>query len=66
MSNPVVSGRPILAITTPSHDVDVIDEDMYMNPCTGSIDTLDGWYPYGEDDGLVRVMCNSAGEWVAA
>ena len=40
--------------------------DMYMNPFTGSVDTLDGWYPYGPDDGLVLVVRDESGEWVAA
>ena len=42
------------------------DEDMYMNPSTGSVDTLDGWYPYTEADGLVLVTLDADGSWVAA
>ena len=45
---------------------DVIDEDMYMNPQTGSVDTLGGWHPYGEDDGLVLVKQDADGSWVLA
>ncbi len=28
----------------------------YMNPETGSVDTLDGWYPYDERNGLIEVI----------
>ena len=31
------------------------NEKQYMNPNTGSVDTLDGWYPYTEKDGLIEV-----------
>lgn len=42
-----------------------IAPEYYMNPATGSIDTLDGWYPYGVADGLVQVTRDAHGDWVA-
>ena len=42
------------------------EPDMYMNPSTGSVDTIDGWYPHGVDDGLVLVTRDADGSWVAA
>lgn len=40
-------------------------EAYYMNPPTGSVDTLDGWYPYTpEKDGLIRVVQDTDGDWV--
>ena len=43
-----------------------LEPDMYMNPTTGSVDTLDGWHPYGPDDGLVPVVRDENGDWVKA
>ena len=43
-----------------------IEPDYYMNLTTGSVDTLDGWHPYGADDGLVLLTRDADGEWVAA
>jgi hypothetical protein len=40
------------------------EEKLYMNPTTGSVDTLDGWYPFTEDDGLVLVVKDKYGSWV--
>lgn len=38
----------------------------YMNPNTGSVDTLDGWHPYGLTDGLIKVVRDGNGGWVEA
>ena len=43
-----------------------LEPDMYMNPQTGSVDTLDGWHPYTLADGLVPVVRDENGEWVEA
>ncbi|CAB4127780.1 hypothetical protein UFOVP98_35 [uncultured Caudovirales phage] len=40
------------------------NEKMYMNLQTGSIDTLDGWYPYTEKDGLIEVEGNEKDGYV--
>ena len=42
------------------------EPDYYMNPSTGSVDTLYGWYPHGVDDGLVLVKRDTDGSWVEA
>lgn len=39
------------------------DERYFMNPNTGSIDTLDGWFPYTEKDGLIEVVRDKDGHW---
>lgn len=31
------------------------NKKLYMNPNTGSVDTLDGWFPFTEKDGLLEV-----------
>lgn len=41
-----------------------VEEKYYMNPNTGSVDTLDGWYPATEKDGLIEVIKNENNEWV--
>jgi phage tail protein X len=38
----------------------------YMNPKTGSVDTLDGWHPYGLTDGLIEVVSDGNGGWIEA
>ncbi len=40
------------------------EEKYYINPNTGSVDTLDGWYPATEKDGLIEVIKNENNEWV--
>lgn len=46
------------------------NQAMYMNPNTGSVDTLNGWYPYTEKDGLIEVIGvedeygHGAGRWI--
>jgi hypothetical protein len=42
------------------------EPDMYMNPVSGNVDTLDGWYPHTQLDGLVKVTKDATGAWVAA
>jgi hypothetical protein len=42
------------------------EPDMYMNPATGSVDTLDGWFPHTLLDGLVKVTKDNTDAWVAA
>ena len=42
------------------------EPDYYMHPATGSVDTLDGWYPNTVDDGLVLVTLDADGAWVEA
>ena len=39
------------------------NEKMYMNPPTGSVETLDGWFPYTKKDGLLEVVMDKEGEW---
>lgn len=40
-------------------------ETFYMNAITGSVDTLDGWYPYTlESADLVEVKKDAAGDWI--
>ena len=38
-------------------------DKMYMNPHTGSVDTLDGW---DSAEGLIEVVQDENGEWVEA
>ena len=40
------------------------EPDYYMNPVTGSVDTLEGWYPQTAADGLVLVTRDADGSWV--
>ena len=50
------------------YEEDGIDDDsaMYMNPATGSVDTLGGWHPYTIDNGLIKVEKSKDGSWVEA
>lgn len=44
-------------------------EKTYMNPNTGSVDTMDGWgYDLEEAlaEGLVEVVRDSNGDWIKA
>lgn len=37
----------------------------YMNPHTGSVDTLDGWFPFTlENSKLIEVKKDDNGDWV--
>jgi len=42
------------------------ENQLYMNPETGSVDTLDGWYPYTESDGLIAVKLDENNTYVRA
>jgi len=59
--------REAVAVYDPIRDAEYRGEQLYMNPNTGSVDTLDGWgFSYEKDaieDGLVAVFRNRHGEW---
>ena len=44
-------------------------EKNYMNPNTGSVDTLDGWgfdIERSKSEGLIEVVKNTDGDWIEA
>jgi len=53
-----VTGEPITF-----HVYDPRGVVYYMNPVTGSVNTLDGWFPHTPADGLVQVTLDADGNW---
>lgn len=39
------------------------EQKLYMNTATGSVDTIEGWYPFDENNGLIEVEKNDKNEW---